>query len=108
MIHKNGHTVGTLNKLKETKLNNNKKSKPKKEFIPPTLQEVQNYVLERNLNVNAEYFYNYFTEGKWIDSKGNKVKNWKQKMLTWNGYSSKKTENKTKKDNIEEWLNGTN
>ena len=37
--------------------------------------------------MNPEKFYNYFTEGNWVDSKGNKVKNWKQKLLTWNGYA---------------------
>lgn len=71
---------------------NNKKGieKKEKEFTPPTLDDVKKYVQEKSLNVNAEHFYNYFSEGNWVDSKGNKVKNWKQKMLTWNGYADKK------------------
>lgn len=60
--------------------------KNKKQFIPPTLEEVEKYVSDKELKVNAEQFYNYFTEGNWVDSKGNKVKSWKQKILTWNGY----------------------
>ena len=27
--------------------------------------------------------YDYFCEGKWTDSEGKPVKNWKQKALTW-------------------------
>ena len=33
----------------------------------------------------AKKFYDYFTAGEWVDSKGNKVINWKQKFLTWIG-----------------------
>lgn len=78
----------TLNKLNE----NNKKEinkRKEKEFIAPTLEEVEKYVVEKKLSVNAKKFYEYFTEGNWIDSKGNPVKNWKQKILTWNGYGNK-------------------
>lgn len=66
-----------------------KKKSKRKSFTPPTLEEIQKYVLEKQLKVNAEQFYNYFTEGDWVDSKGNPVKSWKQKILTWNGYSEK-------------------
>lgn len=54
-----------------------------KRFIPPTLEEIQAYINDKKLNVNANKFYQYFNEGNWVDSKGNKVKNWKQKLLTW-------------------------
>ena len=63
-----------------------KKNSKRKTFAPPTLEEVEKYVLEKKLNVNAKNFYDYFTEGNWIDRNGNEVKNWKQKILTWNGY----------------------
>ena len=65
-----------------------KKTKKRKNFTPPTMQEIQNYVLEKKLKVDAKKFYDYFTEGNWVDSKGNKVKSWKQKLLTWNGYAN--------------------
>lgn len=54
----------------------------------PTLEEIENYIRDKNLNVNAKEFYDYFEAGNWCDSKGNKVKSWKQKILTWNKYSS--------------------
>lgn len=83
------------------------KRKEEKGFIPPLLDDVKKYVSEKNLKVNAKDFYNYFTEGNWIDSKGNQVKNWKQKILTWNGYSStektvkKSTPNQREYDNLD-------
>lgn len=60
-----------------------KKEKKSKKFIPPTLDEVKEYAKEKNRIDLAEKFYDYFTTGNWIDSKGNKVKNWKQKFITW-------------------------
>ena len=54
----------------------------------PTLEEIQNYISEKQLKVDAKQFYDYFEVGNWIDSKGNKVKNWKQKLLTWNKYGT--------------------
>lgn len=72
------------------------KGKEEKKFVPPSLEEIQKYIQGKQLKVDAEQFYNYFTEGNWIDSNGNQVKNWKQKVLTWNGYSKK---NKTREKN---------
>ena len=58
-------------------------------FIPPTLEEVEAYVAEKNLLVSAKDFLDYFTEMGWIDTNGNKVKSWKGKILTWNKYQPK-------------------
>lgn len=59
------------------------KEEKKEKFIPPTLEEVKEYAESRNRLDIAEKFFDYFNAGKWIDSKGNKVKNWKQKFITW-------------------------
>ena len=64
--------------------------KKKRRFTPPTLEQVKAYAKEANLNVDCDKFYTYFTtpddSGRtWIDSKGNPVKNWKQKLITWAG-----------------------
>lgn len=56
--------------------------KPKR-FVPPTLEEVKAYVRERNSGVDPVKFWEYYSAGGWKDSKGNPVKNWKQKLLTW-------------------------
>ena len=79
-----------VNVNENVNVNNNKKKKE------PTLEEIQNYIKEKQLNVDGKQFYDYFTEGNWIDAKGNKVKNWKQKLLTWNKYQTE-TKQETKK-----------
>lgn len=67
--------------------------KEKKEtFFPPTLEEIKDYAFSRNSSVDCQKFYDYFTAGNWVDSKGNKVKNWKQKFITW---ESKQDNSKT-------------
>lgn len=85
------HGVLTPKRKEENRI---EKEEKKKEFIAPSLEEIKKYVLDKKLNVDADKFYNYFTEGNWVDSKGNKVKNWKQKILTWNGYSSNEKKEK--------------
>lgn len=59
----------------------------------PTLEEIKDYCLNvRHNKVDYKKFYDYFTEGNWIDSKGNKVKNWKQKVITWEKNTNDKKE----------------
>ena len=58
------------------------KGKPRR-FTPPTLEEVEAYVKERSSSVDPKRFFDYYSAGNWKDSKGNPVKNWKQKLLTW-------------------------
>lgn len=79
----------TQDRLGKVSIDNRKENIKRKE---PTLEEIQEYVKEKNLNVDAKQFYDYFSTGNWIDSKGNKVKNWKQKLLTWNSYKQPKQE----------------
>ena len=57
--------------------------KPRTIFTPPTKEQVQAYIDEKSLMVDAQKFINYFEAGNWIDSEGKKVKNWKQKLITW-------------------------
>ena len=52
-------------------------------FVPPTREEVRAYCRERNSSVDADRFFDYFEAGNWIDAKGQPVKSWKQKLLTW-------------------------
>jgi len=67
-------------------------------FVVPTLEEIIAYCEEKKLDVIATDFYEYFTEMKWVDSKGEKVKNWKGKLLTWNKYKSGGAKNDTNID----------
>lgn len=62
---------------------NNKKEKYIKKKEPPTLDEIKEYVNEKNLNVEAQTFFDFYEAGGWHDSQGKPVKNWKQKALMW-------------------------
>lgn len=77
-----------------TKKLNTKKSNTNR-FIAPTLEEVEAYCRSRGNKVDAKKFYDYFTAGNWTDAKGNKVKNWKQKLITWEAYSNEGTRGHT-------------
>ena len=53
----------------------------KKEFTPPTLEEVKTWFIENGSTAEAgAKAWQYYTDGEWIDSKGTPVKNWRQKM----------------------------
>lgn len=66
------------------------KEKVKKEkFVPPTLEEVREYAKSKDRLDLADRFFEYFEEGKWIDSQGKHVKNWKQKFCTWKNKNPK-------------------
>jgi hypothetical protein len=54
---------------------------PKKEFIPPTLEQVVSYFTEQGYIASAGVkAWKYYDVADWTDSKGNKIINWKQKM----------------------------
>lgn len=77
-----------IKNLKENNIDNNIFNK-RVVFTPPTLQEIEDYARTKNRVDLAKPFYDYFTEGNWKDSKGNKVRNWKQKLITWISHDSK-------------------
>ena len=62
-----------------------KKKTTEKSFTPPTLEEVKAYIAERGCAavVDAKKFFDYFETGGWHDSEGKPVRNWKQKLITW-------------------------
>ncbi len=58
------------------------RSKEEKEFIVPTLLEVQGYFKEKGYtDQQAKKAFDYYSESNWHDRNGDKVLNWKQKML---------------------------
>ena len=75
---------------KQLKTNNNNKNIRNKEikesikkvFTKPTLQEITDYCVERNNNVDAERFYNFYESKDWYVGK-NKMKDWKACIRTW-------------------------
>lgn len=61
---------------------NNKKNKAFNRFTPPTLEEVQVYCNERNNNIDAERFVDFYSSKGWMIGK-NKMKDWKAAIRTW-------------------------
>lgn len=50
---------------------------------PPSVEEVGQYCRENGLRIDARHFVRHFEASNWIDSKGRKVDNWRQKALEW-------------------------
>ena len=74
----------------ETKIDNIKRDiKKEKKYIKkeiPTLEEIENYIQEKKyFSVDAKMFFDYYSCNNWED-----VKNWKQKLITWNSKSKPK------------------
>lgn len=69
----------------------------RKRFTPPTREEVQAYCIERNNNVDANRFIDYYTSNGWFVGK-NKMKDWKAAVRTWerNNYSDTKPKTNNK------------
>ena len=82
-IH-DGYSLETQVRLDKNSIDKISSTEEKrKRFVPPTLDEVKAYVKERKSTVDPERFFDYYETGHWKDSKGQPVKNWKQKLITW-------------------------
>lgn len=55
---------------------------PQKRFTKPTLEEVQAYCQERNNNVDAQRWFDYYSSNGWKVGK-NPMKDWKACVRTW-------------------------
>lgn len=64
-------------------------------FSPPTLEEVSKYCLERGNNVDPKRFFDFYAAGHWKDSKGEPVRNWKQRVISWEKDDNKITKSST-------------
>lgn len=72
-------------------INNNKLLFTKKNFKKPTLEEVQQYCLERKNNINAEKFIDYYESNGWKVGR-NPMKDWKATIRTWEKNQEEKVE----------------
>lgn len=83
---------GYLKKVKDnnTSINNtsinkekdNNKLLSKKNFKKPTIEEVEEYCNERNNNIDAQMFIDFYDSKDWYVGK-NKMKDWKACVRTW-------------------------
>ena len=85
--------------INNTSINNKEK---RKIFIKPTIEEIQDYCLERNNGINAEAFYDFYESKDWYVGK-NKMKDWKACVRTWERRQDKPKEKK-KEEDVPYWL----
>ena len=67
-----------------------KATRVKKEFIPPTFEQVESYVLEKQLVINPTKFIDWYSKTDWKDNDGKQVKNWKMKAINWDSREKEK------------------
>ena len=71
-----------------------------KRFVPPSVEEVEQYCFERSNNVNAQSFIDFYESKGWMIGK-NKIKDWKAAVRTWErnrGQTQKEVKNE-----FDEW-----
>ena len=63
-------------------IDNKKESKERKRFVPPTVDEVKEYLDSVGSKVDAESFVAFYESKDWMIGK-NKMKSWKAAIVTW-------------------------
>ncbi len=63
-------------------LTTNKNDKNEKKFIIPTFNDVLEYCMQNNLDVDGNKFINFYESKGWMVGK-NKMKDWKAAIRTW-------------------------
>lgn len=89
-----------IDKDKEKVLSND--NTKKKNFVPPSVEEVDEYLKSVGSKVDAEAFVAFYESKGWFIGK-NKMKSWKSAIVTWEQRSGlKRTVTETPKKNIPE------
>ena len=58
--------------------------KPKrKNFVKPTVEEIEAFCKEKNYNINAQQFFNYYESNCWKIGR-NSMKSWQAAVQNWN------------------------
>ena len=69
--------------------NNNNITYSNTYFKKPTISDISKYCIERKNNIDAEGFFSFYESKDWMVGK-NKMKNWKQAIITWEKNQYKK------------------
>jgi hypothetical protein len=92
-------------KFKDNTINNNTNityNNKEERFKKPTINQVKNYCIERNNNIDAEAFIAFYESKGWMVG-SNKMKNWKQAIITWEKRETKKPTMGKLHSQINEW-----
>lgn len=75
---------------------NTKKKERVATTSPPSVEDVLEYCKSRNNYVDAEQFVDHYTANGWRQSNGNKIRDWKAAVRTWerNDFGKKRKEEK--------------
>lgn len=98
-IH-DGYIMDTQVRLGKVRLGKDsiESSNKAKRFVKPTLEEVQAYITEKGLNVNAEKFIDYYESNGWKVGR-NPMKDWKATVRRWSTTETK-AEKPQESDNL--------
>ena len=77
----------------------------RKRFEKPSISDIEQYCMERNNNVNAEQFFDYYESNGWKVGK-NSMKDWKAAVRTWERSEYRKPN--SKKNSKEDAINVVN
>lgn len=76
-----------------------RKTKPQKRFVKPTILEISEYCQERGNDVNPTKFFNFYESKGWVVGK-TPMKDWKAAVRTWETKNNKPTEGVAQIDKI--------
>lgn len=83
------------------------RDEPKKSrtFVPPSIQQVSDYCLERKNDVNPQKWHDFYSAKGWMVGK-NKMKDWKASVRTWEGREQQKKPNQSGFDYLQSVIDG--
>lgn len=102
------HSNATDKDKEEDKEEDNKKEKDKKKkFVPPTVNEVEQYIVEKGYHIDPIAFVNFYQSKGWKIGK-NPMVNWKAAVVTWeqkrkNDVPKKESKRNIDWDELNEW-----
>ena len=98
--HLREQNVDTLEKDKEEDIDKKENTK-RKNFIPPTVDEVKEYLDSVGSQVDAESFVAFYESKDWMIGK-NKMKSWKAAIVTWEKRNGLKRSPQKKSDPVQQ------
>ena len=89
------------NSIDNSSLDNKKENTKRKSFIPPTVEEVKEYIDSVGSQVDAESFVAFYESKGWMVGK-NKMKSWKAAIVTWEKRNGLKRSPPKKSDPVQQ------
>jgi len=97
------------NRKSNTTSTNTMSSNTKGKFKIPTIIEIKEYCTERNNNIDADAFFDFYEANGWMQGKGKPIVSWKACVRTWETNKKKwdnpKTNDRTTSHKFNEDMN---